>query len=96
VPWRWELIRRSITKQFREWGKEVGELAGGDGVDHVVEVGGEKTLAQSLRAVRTAGTISLIGVLFGSNMTASLGMVVTREASTTQMLEASKDTSIPA
>lgn len=62
-----------------EWGKEVRKLAGGDGVDHVVEVGGEKTLAQSLRAVRTAGTISMIGVLSGATMTASLGSVVTRQ-----------------
>jgi NADPH:quinone reductase-like Zn-dependent oxidoreductase len=33
------------------------------GVDHVVEVGGAGTLAQSLRAVRPGGTVSLIGVL---------------------------------
>ena len=33
------------------------------GVDHVVEVGGAGTLPQSLRAVRTGGRVSLIGVL---------------------------------
>ena len=66
-------------KTVPEWGKEVRKLAGGDGVDHVVEVGGEKTLPQSLRAVRAAGTISVIGVLSGGNMTARLGMVVTRQ-----------------
>ena len=32
-------------------------------MDHVVEVGGAGTLARSMRAVRTGGTISLIGVL---------------------------------
>ncbi len=48
-----------------EWGRRVKELTGGRGVDHVVEVGGAGTLAQSLAAVRTAGTISLIGVLAG-------------------------------
>jgi NADPH:quinone reductase-like Zn-dependent oxidoreductase len=44
------------------WGKRVRELSG-DGVDHVIEVGGAGTLAESLRAVRLGGTIHLIGVL---------------------------------
>jgi len=48
-----------------EWGRRVRELAGGEGVDHVVEVGGAGTLAQSLRAVRVGGHIALIGVLAG-------------------------------
>ena len=47
-----------------KWGKEVRALSGG-GVDHVVEVGGANTLAQSLVAVREGGTISIIGVLSG-------------------------------
>jgi len=62
----------------REWGKAVRDLAGGDGIDHIVEVGGEKTLSQSLRAIRPGGTISVIGVLSGSMMDVRLGMVVTR------------------
>ncbi len=48
-----------------EWGESVRQLTGGRGVDHVVEVGGAGTLAQSLRAVRTGGHIALIGVLSG-------------------------------
>lgn len=47
------------------WEEKVRELTGGVGVDHVVEVGGAGTFAKSLRAVRTGGTISLIGVLTG-------------------------------
>lgn len=47
------------------WGKVVRAWAGG-GVDHVIEVGGAGTLAQSLRAVRPGGTIALIGVLAGA------------------------------
>src|SRR5262249_13937943 len=47
------------------WGNRVRELTGGRGVDHVVEVGGAGTMAESLRAVRMAGRISLIGVLAG-------------------------------
>lgn len=48
-----------------EWGDTVRQLSGGRGVDHVIEVGGAGTLGQSLRAVRTAGHIALIGVLSG-------------------------------
>lgn len=62
-----------------EWGKVAKTLAGGDGVDHIVEVGGAETLPQSLRAIRAGGTISLIGVLSGLNMNASLGLIVTRQ-----------------
>ena len=54
-------------------------MAGGDGIDHIVEVGGAKTLPQSLRAIRPGGTISMIGVLSGATMEASLGMIVTRK-----------------
>jgi NADPH:quinone reductase-like Zn-dependent oxidoreductase len=45
------------------WGKRVRDLASGEGVDHVLDVGGGGTLAESLAAVRPGGTISLIGVL---------------------------------
>jgi NADPH:quinone reductase-like Zn-dependent oxidoreductase len=48
-----------------EWDKAVVEWSGG-GVDHVVEVGGPGTLAQSLRAIRIGGKITLIGVLAGA------------------------------
>lgn len=52
-------------KTTPEWGKKARELAGGDGVDHVVEVGGAGTLGESLKAVRPGGRVSLIGVLAG-------------------------------
>ncbi len=47
-----------------DWGVRARDWAG-DGVDHVVEVGGPGTLAQSIAAVRAGGHISLIGVLTG-------------------------------
>jgi NADPH:quinone reductase-like Zn-dependent oxidoreductase len=47
------------------WDEKARELTDGVGVDHVVELGGAGTFARSLRAVRTGGTISLIGVLSG-------------------------------
>ncbi len=48
-----------------DWEEKARDLTGGVGVDHVVEVGGAGTLGKSLRAVRTGGHISLIGVLSG-------------------------------
>jgi len=51
-------------KATPEWGKKVVELTGG--VDHVVEVGGGGTLAESLRAVKTGGHIAVIGILAGT------------------------------
>lgn len=48
-----------------DWGQQVLELTGGQGVDHIVEVGGAGTLSQSIRAVKVGGHISLIGVLTG-------------------------------
>lgn len=48
------------------WEDKARELTVGVGVDHVVEVGGAGTLAKSFKAVRTGGTISLIGVLTGA------------------------------
>jgi NADPH:quinone reductase-like Zn-dependent oxidoreductase len=62
-----------------EWGKAVKKRTGGEGVDHIVEVGGEKTLPQSLRGIRPGGTLSMIGVLSGLNMGVSLGLIVTRK-----------------
>ncbi|MGD0288732.1 MAG: NAD(P)-dependent alcohol dehydrogenase [Candidatus Binataceae bacterium] len=47
-----------------EWGKRTFELTA-HGVDHVVEVGGAGTLANSFEAVRPGGRISLIGLLTG-------------------------------
>jgi NADPH:quinone reductase-like Zn-dependent oxidoreductase len=47
-----------------DWGKRAYKLTGG-GVDHVIEVGGAGTLANSFEAVRHGGRISLIGLLTG-------------------------------
>ncbi len=50
-------------QEVPEWGKAVRELTHGEGVDHVLELGGAGTMEQSTRAVRVGGVISLIGVL---------------------------------
>lgn len=52
-------------RHYPDWGARVREWTGGAGVDHVIEVGGPKTLAQSIAAVAIGGHIALIGVLTG-------------------------------
>ena len=47
------------------WGEKAKALTGGRGVDHVIEVGGPATFAQSMAACRLGGHIALIGVLSG-------------------------------
>lgn len=48
-----------------EWHAEVRRLTGGQGADHVVEVGGPPTLANSVRAVAVGGEIAWVGWLAG-------------------------------
>ena len=63
-----------------DWAKASREItADRGGYDHIVELGGERTLPLSLKAVRPGGTLSLIGVLSGLKLEASLGLVVTRQ-----------------
>lgn len=67
-------------KTFPDWAKQAREVtAETGGFDNIIELGGETTFAQSLRAVRPGGTISLIGVLSGLNITTSLGPIVARQ-----------------
>ncbi|WP_164021418.1 zinc-dependent alcohol dehydrogenase family protein [Pyxidicoccus trucidator] len=52
-------------KKHPNWEEQVLELTGGQGVDHVLEVGGAETFPRSIRATRPGGHISLIGMLSG-------------------------------
>ncbi len=63
-------------REVPDWGRWARALTDGRGVDHVVEVGGAGTLAQSIRAVRVGGTLSLIGVLAGAKPDFNLALVV--------------------
>jgi len=49
-----------------DWAETILDLTGGRGVDHVIEVGGPESFAQSLRAVRLGGQINVIGYLGGT------------------------------
>ena len=51
-----------------EWDQEVLALTDGEGVDHVIEVGGAGTLLRSLSAVRREGHVAVIGLLSGGNV----------------------------
>jgi len=62
-----------------EWSKPAREITGGRGFDHIVELGGEKTLPQSLRCIRPGGTLSMIGVLSGASLSTPLGLIITRQ-----------------
>ena len=50
------------------WGQAVLDWTGGQGVHCVVETGGTGTLAESMTAVRSGGTISVIGMYTGSSV----------------------------
>jgi NADPH:quinone reductase-like Zn-dependent oxidoreductase len=65
------------TADDADWSRTVATWAG-DGVDLVVEVAGGDTLDASLRAVRTGGTIALIGVLGGGVATVRLARIFMR------------------
>lgn len=65
--------------QTPEWARASREFTGGKGFDHIIELGGEKTLPQSLSCVRAGGTLSMIGMLSGLGLSASLGPVITRQ-----------------
>lgn len=49
-------------KENPNWGEEAKKLTpGGEGVNHILEVGGPATMAQSLKAIKIDGVISIIG-----------------------------------
>jgi NADPH:quinone reductase-like Zn-dependent oxidoreductase len=60
-------------KTTPNWDRRVRELTAGEGVDHVVEVGGAGTFAKSLSAARIGGHVCVIGVLSGT--TTSLDVI---------------------
>lgn len=62
------------------WGSKVRDWTNGRGVDHVIEVGGPGTLAQSFNAVRIGGHIALIGVLTGVSGDVPTALLMARQA----------------
>jgi NADPH:quinone reductase-like Zn-dependent oxidoreductase len=54
-------------KTTPNWDEAARRLTDGEGVGHVVEVGGSDTLARTVKAVRQHGAVSVIGVLGGAD-----------------------------
>lgn len=59
------IVKGINYKKIPDWEQAVKEYTQQEGVDQVIEVGGAGTLARSLEATKTGGTVSLIGVLTG-------------------------------
>lgn len=68
-------IDRSATP---DWSKAIREATGGDGCDRILELGGAETLGDSVKAVRTGGTLILIGNVTGNVAELFLPLVLTR------------------
>lgn len=66
-------------RKDENWGNSVRQFTAGRGVDHVIEVGGPSTLAQSMVAARIGGHIALIGILSGATATLPLLLALTRQ-----------------
>ena len=62
------------------WGVAARELAGGIGVDAVVEIGGEGTLPESFAAIRRGGHINIVGYLAGFGLDLSVFHFIERNA----------------
>jgi NADPH:quinone reductase-like Zn-dependent oxidoreductase len=63
-----------------EWERWAMEETGGEGVDLVVEVGGTGTLARSLKAIRTGGTVAQVGVLARSDEPLPIPLILHKAA----------------
>lgn len=63
-----------------DWEKEVFRLTGKAGADHVVEVGGQKTLAKSLASLVPGGQIHVVGGVSGFTGEIPLIAVIGRSA----------------
>lgn len=74
------------------WGRTAKGFTDGVGVDHVVEVGGAGTLAQSCKAVRIGGQISMIGVLSGVKAELSLTPILMQNVRVQGILVGSRET----
>ena len=72
------------TANYRKnpnWSDEVLEITGGRGVDHVLEVGGEKSLPQAMKSLAADGHIAVIGGLSGFGASLRTSDLLFRSAS---------------
>jgi NADPH:quinone reductase-like Zn-dependent oxidoreductase len=63
-----------------QWGAAAKAWTGGRGVDHILELGGAGTVAQSIAAVRIGGHIALIGTVTGFAAEVPTAALMARQA----------------
>jgi NADPH:quinone reductase-like Zn-dependent oxidoreductase len=61
-----------------DWGARLKQLAGGEGVRVIIEIGGGESFTQSLRAAALGGVIVLIGVVAGGEARVQLTSILMR------------------
>lgn len=66
-----------------EWQEEVRELTGGEGVHHVLDIGGEDTRLRALEALANGGHMALIGGLTGFGGAIPVSGIFAKDASVT-------------
>lgn len=84
----------SNTINYREkpeWSNEVLNITNGQGVDHVIEIGGPGTLEHSINSVKVGGHISLIGVLTGFEGTVPTAAMMFKQARLQGLLVGSRE-----
>ncbi|KAJ7806812.1 alcohol dehydrogenase superfamily protein [Mycena olivaceomarginata] len=59
-----------------DWDREAVRITGGVGVDRVIEVAGNATLARSIASVKLGGSIDIIGLVGGSNDSGPVDIVL--------------------
>jgi NADPH:quinone reductase-like Zn-dependent oxidoreductase len=67
-------------RETPNWGEAARKLTDGRGVDAVIEIGGEGTLPQSVKAIRRGGHINIIGYLSGYGLGLSVIDLIERNA----------------
>ena len=75
-----------------DWDKQAKLLTGGMGVDHIIEVGGAGTFANSLRSIKIGGHIGLIGNLSGNATEVNLVLILMQNLRIQGVLVGSRDT----
>ena len=77
-------------KEDPKWGKTVAKMSGG-GVEHVLDIGGDSTLDQSIAAAKMGGHIALIGILGGLSASIMLPTMFFKHLKMTGLAVGSKE-----
>jgi NADPH:quinone reductase-like Zn-dependent oxidoreductase len=74
-----------------DWQKEVQKATGGQGVAHVLEIGGKDTLPKALASLGLGGHVALIGGLTGFDGSMDVGALTGRMGSMTSIYVGSRE-----